>query len=71
MRIGGFVQLKCLAKIHTGRRSFIRKTSNFDIAATTSSYPTPAQTETVIPFVIVIETSPLELSCAEESSEGW
>ena len=42
MRIGGFVQLKCLVKIRLGRStSFIRKTSKFDITATTSSYPPP------------------------------
>lgn len=39
MRIGGFVQLKCLVKIHVGRCSFIRKTSKFDFTAAASSYP--------------------------------
>lgn len=39
MRIGGFVQLKCLAKIHVGRCSFVRKTSKSGLAATASSYP--------------------------------
>lgn len=39
MRIGGFVQLKCLVKIRVGRCSFTGKTSKFELAATASSYP--------------------------------
>lgn len=51
MRIGGFVQLKCLVKIHLGRStSFIRKTSKFDIAAATSSYPLYIHSTCCYPF---------------------
>lgn len=42
MRIGGFVQLKRLTRIHPGS-ALIRKTSNLDFATAVSSYPRAIQ----------------------------